>query len=579
MEKFTTHPDPTVRQVFLADTVIHPSVGVHKGIKFASWSPVGCDSSGCCLLACLTLDNRLTIHNSCKHLQWNVLVDLSKKYGERLKGRGYAQKDCEPPEADLSDFDELQRRLCMQTPRRMEWSSIYTMRQVQQDNTCVNVDMVLLAVLMENGDLALWKFGLPFTNGGDVEFYDLIESGVPRPSDLAWWEYKNGDRRMSGLIVGSEVGPVKIVPVSLPKVKGYCTVRHPIILWKECDDIPAENIKCISLIHPIHKSSCSLVVASRGCYVFWCLLGISPTGLNVHNSHLAGLHSLPIVSLAVSRHDVAFYTASIDGWIKKLTPRLTETSVTFKVEDLWQPESLTGRRIHGMAVSHSGAYIALVTTRGVVGGFHSVYVSHKVHFLALKAPETAAELLLSSPVQNLYKMADLLDLVRWDILKKKRIPALLIQQLDQKIQEVDLPYLLRFKLFLLRVLHQSLQAPQERHCWNLTLTDMKVLVGDDETEVGVTDREDGEFDEVKKKQEEERMAEVLNQIRTLETRLMRENMKKVLGVVYLNTWITQNTSVPTCGLMDYLSKDPNDRASEVSTGNNSLTRYVSCPES
>lgn len=563
MEKFATHSDPTVKQVFLADMVINPSVGMHKGVKYASWSPIGCNSSGCCLLACLTLDNRLTVHNSCKHLEWTLLVDLSKKYSERLKERGYAKKDRPPPEADQIDFDELQRRFYMQTPWRMEWSSVYTTRQVQQDNTCVNVDMVLLAVLMENGDLVLWKFELPFTIGDDVEFYDLIESDVPRPSGLAWWEYKDGDRQMSGLIVGSEEGPVKIVPVSLSKVKGYCTLRHPVVLWKECDDIPAENINCIPLMHPIHKSSCSLIVASRGCYVFWCLLRISPSGLNVHNSHLTGLHSLPIVSLAVSQNDV--YSTAIDGWIKRLTPRLTESSVTFQVEDLWQPESLTGRRIHGIAVSHSGAYITMVTTRGVVGGFHSVYVSHKVHFLALKAPETAAELLLNSPTQNLYKMSDLLDLVRWDILKNKRIPALLLEQLDQKIQEVDLPYLLRFKLFMLRVLHQSLQAPQEGHCWKLTPTKVDVSVRDDETEAGVTNREDVESDEVRKKQEEERRAEVLNQISTLETRLMRENMKKVLGVVYLNTWVAQNTSVPTCGLMDYLSKDPNDRASEVTT--------------
>ena len=59
------------------------------------------------------------------------------------------------------------------------------------------------------------------------------------------------------------------------------------------------------------------------------------------------------------------------------------------------------------------------------------------------------------------------------------------------------------------------------------------------------------------------MAEVQAWINAVETHLMRENMKKVLGVVYLNTWIAQNTSVPTCGLMEYLARDANDRAAEV----------------
>lgn len=572
MVKFATHPDPTVRQAFLADSVINPSVGVHKGIKYASWSPLGCDSSGRCLLACLTLDHRLTIHNSHKRLEWNTLVDLTKKYSERLKERNYARKDDKLPQTNLQDFDELQRRFRMQTPLRMEWSSIYTIKQVQPDNTGVDLEMVLLAVLMENGDLVLWRFVLPFTDGADVTFYDTIESGVTRPSDLAWWEYENADRRMSGLIVGSEVGPVKIMPVSLSGVKGYFTLRHPVILWKECDEIAVENLKCVPMIHPIHKSSCSLIVASRGCYVFWCLLVISPAGLNVHNSHVAGLHSLPVVSLAVSQQGVAVYTCSTDGWIKKLTPTFTESTLIFKQEEMMRPENLTGRRIHGIAVSRNGAYIALVSTQGMVDGYHPVNRTYQVHFVTLKTPEAAAALLLRSPTQNLYKMADLLDLVRWQILKNKSIPASLQDELDQKIREADSPYLWRFKLFLVRILHQSLQSPNTENNWKPAKEGSKVFIRDAEEEDG-EDKEGAVKEEgepggeklEKEENQEEQRAEVQAWMNTVETHLMRENMKKVLGVVYLNTWLAENISIPTCGLVEYLSKDTNDRASEVMT--------------
>lgn len=572
MVKFATHPDPTVRQAFLADSVINPSVGMHKGIKYASWSPLGCDSSGRCLLACLTLDHRLTIHNSHKRLEWNTLVDLTKKYSERLKERNYARKDDKLPQTNLQDFDELQRRFRMQTPLRMEWSSIYTIKQVQPDNTGVDLEMVLLAVLMENGDLVLWKFVLPFTDGADVTFYDTIESGVTRPSDLAWWEYENADRRMSGLIVGSEVGPVKIMPVSLSGVKGYFTLRHPVILWKECDEIAVENLKCVPMIHPIHKSSCSLIVASRGCYVFWCLLVISPAGLNVHNSHVAGLHSLPVVSLAVSQQGVAVYTCFTDGWIKKLTPTFTESTLIFKQEEMMRPENLTGRRIHGIAVSRNGAYIALVSTQGMVDGYHPVNRTYQVHFVTLKTPEAAAALLLRSPTQNLYKMADLLDLVRWQILKNKSIPASLQDELDQKIREADSPYLWRFKLFLVRILHQSLQSPNTENNWKPAKEGSKVFIRDAEEEDG-EDKEGAVKEEgepggeklEKEENQEEQRAEVQAWMNTVETHLMRENMKKVLGVVYLNTWLAENISIPTCGLVEYLSKDTNDRASEVMT--------------
>nr|XP_040053870.1 general transcription factor 3C polypeptide 4 isoform X1 [Gasterosteus aculeatus aculeatus] len=570
--KFSSHPDPSVKQLFLADQVMNPSMGPLKGIKYASWSPLGCDSSGRCLLACLTLDHRLTIHNSHKRLEWNTLVNLTKRYGARLKERGYSKKDNKPPQADLQDFDELQRRFRMQTPLRMEWSSVYTTKQVQPDNSCKDTEMVLLAVLMENGDLVLWKFVLPYLSEADVTFYDIVESGVSRPSDLAWWEYENGERRMSGLIIGSEAGPVKIVPVSLAGVKGYFTLRHPVILWKECDELAVENLKCVPMIHPIQKSSCSLIVASRGCYVFWCLLLISPAGLNVHNSHVAGLHSLPVVSLAISQHGVAVYTCSLDGLMKKLTPTFTENTLIFKQEDLLQSESLSGRRIHGIAVSHNGAYCALASTPGMVGSHHPISRTYQVHFVALKTSEEAAALLLKSPAQNLYKTADLLDLVRWQVLKNKCIPAALLDEVDRKIQEVDSPYLWRFKLFLVRILYQSLQMPPTDHHWKPTHEENKVLVRDEEEEEGEgeedEDKDDAPLLEVKQEEgnPEQQMEEVQAWINAVETHMMRENMKKVLGVVYLNTWITQNTSIPTCGLVEYLSRDGNDRGSEVLIG-------------
>lgn len=563
VEHFSTHPDPTVRQVFLADTVMNPSLGPHKGIKYAAWSPLGCDSSGRCLLACLTLDHRLTVHYSHRRLEWNVLVDLTEKYSARLAERGYAQKDDRPPEADLRDFEELQRRYRMQTPLRMDWSSVYTLKHVQSDNTCADADMVLLAVLMENGDLVLWKFTLPAASDGDVAFYDLIESGVTRPSDLAWWEHESGERRMSGLIVGSEAGPVRIVPVSLTGVKGYFTLRHPVVLWKERDGIAVHNMRCVAVDHPALRSRCSLVVASRGCYVFWCLLVISPAGLNVHNSHVTGLHSLPVLSLAVSRRSAAVYTCSADGRVKKLTPEFAEKTLVFQQEDLMGPEGVPGKgRIQGLAVSRNDAYMAFASTRGATG-------DHQVNFVALKSPEAAATELLKSPAQSLYKAADLLDLVRWQVLRNKCIPARLLDELEEKIRESDSPYLWRFKLFLVRVLYQSFRLPPTEHTWKPFCEGGRVLDEDQEDGQDERDADGGGPAEERgppPKQEadpEEQMAEVQTWIDSVEGHIMRKNAKKVLGVVYLNTWITENTSVPTCGLMDHLSGDTGDRDSEV----------------
>ena len=56
--------DPTVSQTFMLDRVFNPegkALPPLRGFKYTSWSPVGCDANGRCLLAALTMDNRLTI--------------------------------------------------------------------------------------------------------------------------------------------------------------------------------------------------------------------------------------------------------------------------------------------------------------------------------------------------------------------------------------------------------------------------------------------------------------------------------------------------------------------------------------
>ncbi|PKU37599.1 general transcription factor 3c polypeptide 4 [Limosa lapponica baueri] len=294
-EKFASSVDPTVSQTFMLDRVFNPegkSLPPMRGFKYSSWSPLGCDANGRCLLAALTMDNRLTIHANLNRLQWVQLVDLTEIYGERVYEASYKLSKADTPRGELGDFSEFQRRHSMQTPVRMEWSGICTTQQVKHNNECRDVGSVLLAVLFENSNIAVWQFQLPFLGKESITSCNTIESGINSPSVLSWWEYEHNNRKMSGLIVGSAFGPVKILPVNLKAVKGYFTLRQPVVLWQEMDQLPVHSIKCIPLYHPYQKCSCSLVVAARGAYVFWCLLLISKAGLNVHNSHVLIGHIL-----------------------------------------------------------------------------------------------------------------------------------------------------------------------------------------------------------------------------------------------------------------------------------------------
>ncbi|KAJ8346742.1 hypothetical protein SKAU_G00281430 [Synaphobranchus kaupii] len=486
-EKFGNSRDPAVSQAFMLDRTMNPNTGMlppMRGTKYTSWSPLGCDGNGRCLLATLTLDGRLAVYSSAQRLRWALLVDLTELYSQMLAEKGYSLPGAEPPLGPLDDLAELQRRHRMQSPVRMEWSSVCATQQVQTNNECKDVGTVLLAVLMENGDLAVWHFQVPFLGRASVVSCSTIPSGVSQPSVLAWWEYEHGGRKMSGLIVGSSVGPVKILPVNLKAVKGYFTLRQPVVLWQETDQIPVHNIKCISLFHPHQKCNCSLVVAARGSYLFWCLLLISKAGLNVHNSHVTGLHATPIASMAASRQGGSIFTCSFDGTVKKLTPVFTDVAVTFKQEEIKLPEGVAGRRTHGLAVSPNGAYLALVTTEGMKNWQHPISRNDQVQFVTLKTPEDAAGELLGSSVQNLFRQTDLLDLVRWKVLRDKRIPPALQEELDEKVHASGCAYLWRFKLFLFRVLYQSLQKAPAQARWRPLHENTKLFIGEEEGEEG-----------------------------------------------------------------------------------------------
>ncbi|XP_023666813.2 general transcription factor 3C polypeptide 4-like [Paramormyrops kingsleyae] len=559
-EKFATSKDRTVSQAVVLDRVMHPKEGAlppMQGIKYSCWSPVGCDNNSRCLLASLTLDNRLTVFSSSARLQWSPLVDLTEMYGQMLREKEYALSGAEPPVGPLGDLAEMRRRYRMQTPVCMEWSAVCCTQGPQAGGLG---GTVLLAVLMENGDLVVWQLQLPFRGREQVVSCNTLQSGVPAPSALAWWEYEHGGRRMSGLIVGGSVGPVRILPVNLKAIKGYFTLRQPVELWQEVDQIPVRTVKCVSVPNPLQKCSCSLVLATRGPYLFWCLLQITKAGLNVHNSHVVGLHSTPIVSLAVGRlREVAIFTCSLDGVIQKLRPVFAGAMVTFRQERLILPEGVAGCWVRGVAVSPNSAYLALATTEGLTNGHHPVSYSHQVQLVALKSPVTAATELLGSPTQNLFRQADLLDLVRWKVLRDKRIPVGLQEEIDSKLSGGGATgaYLWRFRLFLYRVLFQSLQKAPSEARWRPSNEENKVSAADEEP---AGDEEASAESSATKPPEPESEgpmeAEVLAQMEEAELHVTREHMKKVLGEVYLNTNVTENTSIPTRGLCGFLNSNP-----------------------
>lgn len=201
--------------------------------------------------------------------------------------------------------------------------------------------------------------------------------------------------------------------------------------------------------------------------------------------------------------------------------------------------------------------------------------------MTLKTPEDAATELLESGVQNLFRQADLLDLLRWKVLRDKRIPPLILDELDEKVHSSSTTYLWRLKLFLCRIFYQSLQKSPADSRWKPSHEESKAPMlaedgrerGEDRNGEGAEESQaqgegEGEGEEQReeaKAAEEDRVNEVLAWMEVVEMHLTREHMKRVLGEVYLHTWITENTSIPTRGVCDFLASDNSceDRAAKV----------------
>ena len=198
---------------------------------------------------------------------------------------------------------------------------------------------------------------------------------------------------------------------------------------------------------------------------------------------------------------------------------------------------------------------------------------------ALQTPECAATQILNSPKQNLYSHTDLLELVRWQILQDKAIPQPLLDEVDRKIQDADQPYFWRFKLFLVRMYSQALKGDPVDPRWKPTYEGTKVFIEDESEEDAAAGTQDVAVVKVKQEVVEEevdagtgtpakqdlRLEEAQDMIEAVEHHLVKQHMKKVLAEVYLHTWTAVKNSVPTCGLLDYLSSVANsdDRNAEV----------------
>ncbi|KAJ1134220.1 hypothetical protein NDU88_000675 [Pleurodeles waltl] len=568
--------DPTVIQDFMLEQSFNPEgqpLPSMHGFRYASWSPMGCDANGRCLLATLTMDNRLTVYSSLDRLQWAPLVDLTELYGRELYEANFKQCKCHLSAA------EIQRRRSMQTPKHMEWSALCTTTKKTQNNQILNVGSILLAVLFEYGNIAVWEFQRPFRGKECIISCDTIESGVAAPSILSWWEYEHSNRKMRGLIVGSSNGPIKILPVNLAPVKGYFTVRLPLVLWQDADQMPVHSIQCFSLYHPHLESTCSLVVAARGTYVFWCLLQYSKVNLNIHNSHVTELHSSPIVFMTVDKQSGTIYTCLGDGTVVQLSPVFTDTALKFEHQLIKLNDILGPVTTHGMGLSPCGAYMACVTTEGLDPAHSVVNKTYQVQFVTLKTFEEAIEQLLESPLQNLFKQVDLMDVVRGKILKDKQIPTFLQEALDKKSEEGGI-YFWRLRLFLLRIYCQSIRKSSSEVLWRPSYSERKIRV----TDANVLERKDSEEQESKKGEVgetdlaplgvaegppvEEKVLELQGKIRAVEMRVVREHMKRVLGEVYLHTQCADDTSIPVSGICNFLTSDEkyDDHAARVLIG-------------
>ncbi|KAK2179395.1 hypothetical protein NP493_493g02000 [Ridgeia piscesae] len=183
----------------MLDRTISPLIQsnqVMTGFRAAVWSPRGADHLGRCVIASLSCDHRLCIHESRQDGQdWNKLVELSELFYEHVKGEGFHLADVRISQANDEHgrlMEEIKWRTYCLAAIAVSWSPVFTacsihemMDRKKESLADEGSKFALLAVAMKSGHVVVWKVSFPVTPES-CHIDHMLDTGSEVPTALGW---------------------------------------------------------------------------------------------------------------------------------------------------------------------------------------------------------------------------------------------------------------------------------------------------------------------------------------------------------------------------------------------------------
>ncbi|XP_033639330.1 general transcription factor 3C polypeptide 4-like [Asterias rubens] len=442
-----------------------------NGFIKAKWSPTVTSKLDRSLLACLTLDHRLTIHKrKLRKGNFTKIADLSILLNELLGQQEFAHSNEEPHPKLRNSTDietkckELTRRVYMLAAVNMEWSVVLYNDsdssmdwETQKENVSSDSDaFILLAVSMKSGHVGIWKFRLPLDNESDISFYSVFLSGYQWAKSLAWCRTSpqqatsHAVKAGTCLAVGDHEGRISLWNQDA-RNEATPTFHKCLDVWTEKDLIAVSNMAWVCTSTTEDSTCTATLVATKGVYILAFLLDLSKMAV-IRQTQALSQHVIPPTSLCVSGDTVL--TGSTCGSLHQVSIDWTTSDKVLTI-DILEPD-IPNIKAFGSAVSPNGIFAAFPFT------YHWRQNRFNLRKLNFHTVRNSAYIVagLLNPKRYLSEKVDMLEYVRQTAVNSSNeLPQELQSIADGEVTQIKSEvgqdrghcYLLRLRRFLLRL--------------------------------------------------------------------------------------------------------------------------------
>ncbi|KAG8179981.1 hypothetical protein JTE90_016354 [Oedothorax gibbosus] len=386
-----------------------------RSFRCCKWSPKGAANANRCLLATLTMDHRLCLHEESEK-EWRLLCDLTQLTKEQLQAEQEAPKKklkkatpskfrtrskrTEEVEEEKTEekkdgmfniqrecnYEKLMEETYRFAPMEITWTGMFGSAPTNSNDK--SYEFCFLIVAMKSGHVQFWKVSP--SDGKIVSLAHEWDTGLGLLTNISWQQTSS----VAGfLMCGSYKGILAFLPIGInlsTEQEPRVVVKNMCKVWDEEDRVAVDHIAILKIA--LRKY---VVIAAKLHALVGCEIILTEDSIIIRNvGHSFGLHTLPITGMAVldtrSMPQYKVLVSTMEGDVIEIKVSLGNDDIKFQHEKVHVDLDLKNNMIQGLALSSNGLLCGLILNT-------SVYFDH----LEKKEPLQFA-MFVTKPFEDIY---------------------------------------------------------------------------------------------------------------------------------------------------------------------------------